>query len=197
MMTQTIAVIDRNSLSLEALGGLLQELFPHEEICTYSTIDDYFHDCDRNFVQYFVSEDIMLNNGDEFEMLREITTVLSQGPGTSFVDAGYKVLNVFQPEKDVIADIVRLFDGRGDKDGRKRKLLGVGGKIDSLSEREREVLSLMARGYINKEIADKLNISTATAVFHRNNICEKLGTRSLGRLTLIAILSSLVKIDDV
>lgn len=70
-------------------------------------------------------------------------------------------------------------------------------RTDVLSAREKEVLTLMVKGFYNKEIADKLNISVTTAIFHRNNICTKLGTRSMGRLTIFAVLSNLVKIDDI
>lgn len=188
-MIPTIAIIDRNSLSLDALGDILHEMFPLEEICAFQSIGAFFRDCNRNFVYYFVSEDVMLSNAGEFETLKDITIVLSQGTGASFSDAGYHVLNVFQPQKDLVGDIVSLCESR------------VGGnvvesKIEALSSREREVLSLLVKGHINKEIADILNISTATAIFHRNNICEKLGTRSLGRLTILSLLSGLVKADE-
>ena len=50
---------------------------------------------------------------------------------------------------------------------------------------------------INKEIAQQLNISTPTAIFHRNNICEKLQTRSIGKLTVYAVLSGLVDLKEI
>ena len=42
-----------------------------------------------------------------------------------------------------------------------------------LSAREIEVLVLITKGLINKEIADKLNISLTTVITHRKNITEK------------------------
>jgi two-component system, NarL family, response regulator DevR len=50
-----------------------------------------------------------------------------------------------------------------------------GGEHDDLSEREREVLTLIARGYTNKEIARELVISPFTARNHVTRILEKLG----------------------
>ena len=44
-----------------------------------------------------------------------------------------------------------------------------------LSIREIEVLILITKGLINKEIADKLHISLTTVISHRKNITEKLG----------------------
>ena len=46
-----------------------------------------------------------------------------------------------------------------------------------LSAREIEVLVLITKGLINKEIADKLNISLTTVITHRKNIVEKLGIK--------------------
>lgn len=47
-------------------------------------------------------------------------------------------------------------------------------KITSLTEREREILQLVAEGYTNKEVAVQLKISLKTALVHRNNIMQKL-----------------------
>ena len=51
----------------------------------------------------------------------------------------------------------------------------VNQKMDSLTEREREVLKLMAQGLNNKTIAKNLSISNKTAAFHVSRILEKLG----------------------
>ena len=48
------------------------------------------------------------------------------------------------------------------------------GKVESLSAREKEVLQLLSRGYLYKEIGDKLNISTGTVRQHIHKIYEKL-----------------------
>ena len=70
-------------------------------------------------------------------------------------------------------------------------------RCDELSAREKDVLAEMVKGLMNKEIADKLNISTPTVIFHRNNICEKLGTRAIGRLTIYAVLEHIVELDEI
>ena len=49
---------------------------------------------------------------------------------------------------------------------------------DNLTEREQEVLRLVARGYTNKEIAAQLDISVKTAEAHKSNFMEKLGLES-------------------
>jgi two-component system response regulator NreC len=57
----------------------------------------------------------------------------------------------------------------------------VGGSLESdlpLSPREREVMQLLAEGYSNKEIAEKLVVSPSTVHTHRSNLMSKLGLSS-------------------
>jgi DNA-binding CsgD family transcriptional regulator len=77
-------------------------------------------------------------------------------------------------------------------------MVAEGAKAQSLlSARERDVLALLVKGYINKEIASSLNISLPTVIFHRNNIYDKLQTRSIGRLTIYAVLNNIVALSDI
>lgn len=66
-----------------------------------------------------------------------------------------------------------------------------------LSERERDVLVLVANGLANKEIADKLNISIHTVVSHRKNIAHKTGIKSVAGLTVYAMLNNMLDPTDV
>jgi len=66
---------------------------------------------------------------------------------------------------------------------------------ESLSDRETEVLRLLVTGLANKEIADKLNISTYTVITHRKNISFKTGIKSVSGLTLYAVVKGLITID--
>ena len=60
-------------------------------------------------------------------------------------------------------------------------------KNSELSNREIEVLKLISQGFINKEIADKLNISLNTVLSHRKNITSKLGIKTVSGLTFYSI----------
>ena len=66
-----------------------------------------------------------------------------------------------------------------------------------LSERERDVLILVAKGMANKEIADRLNISSHTVMSHRKNITHKTGIKSVAGLTVYALLNNLLDQSDV
>lgn len=63
---------------------------------------------------------------------------------------------------------------------------------EGLSNREIDVLKLVALGYANKEIADKLFISTHTVMSHRKNMTEKLGIKSISGLTVYAIINNYI-----
>ena len=64
-----------------------------------------------------------------------------------------------------------------------------------LSERERDVLVLVAKGLTNKEIASELNISPHTVISHRKNIVHKTGIRSVAGLTVYAVLNKFIDSD--
>lgn len=65
--------------------------------------------------------------------------------------------------------------------------------LDSLTQREREVLKLIAEDYRNKEIAEFLCISLKTVEKHRDNLMKKLDLHSASALTAFAIEHGLVE----
>ena len=69
-------------------------------------------------------------------------------------------------------------------------------KSSHLSEREINVLKLLIDGYSNKEVADKLSLSTHTVISHRKNISIKTGIKSLAGLTIYAILNNIITIEN-
>ena len=60
-----------------------------------------------------------------------------------------------------------------------------------------EVITLIAKGLINKEIADKLHISLTTVISHRKNITEKLGIKSVSGLTIYAVMHGYIEVDEI
>ncbi len=65
-----------------------------------------------------------------------------------------------------------------------------------ISEREREIIKLVALGLTNKEIADRLSLSIYTVTTHRKNISSKLGIKTISGLTIYAILNGIINIDS-
>jgi DNA-binding NarL/FixJ family response regulator len=68
----------------------------------------------------------------------------------------------------------------------------AGGGPECLSDREREVLALVARGLNNTEIAEALGLSPLTAKTHVSRIMGKLGARDRAQLVIVAYESGMV-----
>jgi two-component system response regulator NreC len=69
-------------------------------------------------------------------------------------------------------------------------------ELSKLTEREQEVLVLIARGFTNKQIGQQLDISPKTVARHRDNITKKLSLSSRTELTRYAIQKGLIKLSD-
>ena len=65
-----------------------------------------------------------------------------------------------------------------------------------LSAREQEIVKYIALGYTDREIAEKLFLSTHTVVTHRKNITKKLGIKTVSGLTIYAILNKIIKLEE-
>jgi NarL family two-component system response regulator LiaR len=72
-----------------------------------------------------------------------------------------------------------------------------GARVDDLTDREVEVLQLVARGQSNREIADELAISEATVRTHVSNILAKLNLSSRTQAALYALREGLASLHDV
>lgn len=66
---------------------------------------------------------------------------------------------------------------------------------DKLSDREKQVLKLVAEGHTHKEVADMLTISVKTVMAHQTNIGEKLGIHTRAGLIKFAIQKGIIKIE--
>ena len=67
---------------------------------------------------------------------------------------------------------------------------------NALSDREKEILASVAKGLLNKEIADRLNISLTTVISHRKNIMDKLHARSLADIIIHVVMNNLADISE-
>lgn len=69
------------------------------------------------------------------------------------------------------------------------------GEGEELSSREKEILVCVAKGMLNKEIADNFNISIYTVITHRKNITRKTGIKTVAGLTVYALLNNLIDMN--
>lgn len=70
------------------------------------------------------------------------------------------------------------------------------GDGEELSTREKEILVCVAKGMLNKEIADHFNISIYTVITHRKNITRKTGIKTVAGLTVYALLNNLIDMNS-
>ena len=102
------------------------------------------------------------------------------------------------PRDDVLAAIRAVAQGRSWLSGKVAGLLredyvrqlearGLDDSYDLLTDREREILQLLAEGRANKEVASHLNISPTTVETHRGHILQKLSLHSTADLILYAV----------
>lgn len=86
-----------------------------------------------------------------------------------------------------------LQNKKGEEESQSR--LDANGDIE-LTAREKDIVTAIARGLSNKEIADVLFISTHTVATHRRNICAKLNIHSASGMTIYAILHGLINMEE-
>jgi len=84
---------------------------------------------------------------------------------------------------ELIARVIRLLD-RTPSNG---DAASPNGKLESLTQRENEVLDLLAEGLTQEEIADRLVISPKTAATHMQRILSKLGVRSRAQAVALVL----------
>lgn len=77
------------------------------------------------------------------------------------------------------------------------RLDAAAGMENPLSQREKEILVCVARGMLNKEIADRFHISIYTVFTHRKNIARKTGIKTVAGLTVYALLNHLIDMNTV
>ncbi len=73
---------------------------------------------------------------------------------------------------------------------------GAADPYDALTDREKQVLKLVAEGKSNKEVAEVLGISVKTAMSHREHVMEKLGVHNRTELVRFAIRKGVIRVDE-
>jgi DNA-binding NarL/FixJ family response regulator len=107
------------------------------------------------------------------------------------------------PQADVVAAIRAVSQGRSFLSRKISRMLqedyvqelasqGLEDSYELLTDREREILQLLAEGRANKEVASLLNISLTTVETHRAHILQKLGLHSIPDLILYAVRKRLI-----
>jgi FixJ family two-component response regulator len=97
------------------------------------------------------------------------------------------------PKEELLAAVERALARDARERHERLRQRELSSRLDELSEREKEILSQVVRGKMNKEIAAELSINLRTVKLHRTNLTRKLQVHSVAELTRLADESGLFR----
>jgi two-component system nitrate/nitrite response regulator NarL len=141
---------------------------------------------------------IMLSSGDAKEDFVEAVRqgccgILPKHTSTELLIKSIRKVHAgeFWLDRMTTADVIRRLAKKGGGGGNTGARLGIREQSAALSQREREIVILVAQGFKNKEMAERMFISEQTVKNHLHNIFDKLGVSDRLELALYAIHHSL------
>jgi len=186
------AIVDSNILAAMGLQQILSDLLPMGEVQTFISFDELQAADQGQFAHYFVASRIYFEHTAFFREHARRSIVLVNG---DLQIAGVPTLNVCQSEQALVKAILAMHHRPGHSGN--RMPMPSHSAEPLLSAREVEVAVLLAKGHINKEIADRLNISITTVITHRKNIMEKLHAHSLADIIIYAVMNGMVDVGEI
>ena len=191
-----MAIVDPNTLAVLGLKQILQNVIPIMSVETFSSFQEFEEAQPDSFYHYFVAQVIVLENRQFFSQHIHKTIVLTITKNPNSQLSGFHSFCINVPEEELVKAILKI-EQYGHSGGKNLPELPQVLKNKILSNREIEVLSLIVQGMINKEIAEKLNISLTTVISHRKNIMDKLGVKSVSALTIYAVMHGYIDINKI
>lgn len=172
-MANSVCIISNDNLRIIGLKYILNEYFDIDIIKCFQDVLSIKGDYDL----YLTDAATFAYKPDFFLHRREKLVVFSDSEGSDFnLSTKMSLTNIIQHLKPIIDHITKQNENRG-----------------KLSEREIDVLKLIVKGLLNKEIAETLNISINTVLSHRKNITSKLGIKSVSGLSVYAMMHGYIK----
>ncbi|MDR0891969.1 MAG: response regulator transcription factor [Mediterranea sp.] len=193
-----IAIVESNTLTGIGLKAILEKIIPMAIIRIFHNFNGLMDDTPDMYAHYFISTQVYIRHNAFFLPRKRKTIVLGGGESHSFQLSGVPVLDIHEPEDELVKNILKLHQHAHPHGNYGKDMPSTPPEMEhscALSAREIEVLVLIARGLLNKEIADKLNISLTTVITHRKNIIEKLGIKSVSGLTIYAVMNGYIEAD--
>ena len=166
-------------------------MFRDVEILSYNSLQQMLQDQPEMVIHYFVAAQVLMDNMPYFAPQMRRCIVLTEGDDSSLPE-GTRTVDIRRPEHELLKAFLMMHSNA--HTGMSHPAPQEESEL--LSQREKDVLALIVKGYINKEIADMLNISTPTVIFHRRNLSEKIGSKSIGRQTIYAVMNGIVTPDE-
>ncbi len=191
-----IAILSPNALMGIGLRSILEGMLPFASIKVCDDFSDIATTQPEELFHIFASANYIIEHRDFFEARRSKTIILSNGTPHAQLLEGYVQINIAASQSEIEEGIRSLHSSAhgGGSGNTPSPHHPQEREKEVLSSREIEVLRLVVEGLINKEIADRLNISLSTVISHRKNIVEKLGIRSVAGLTIYAVMKRFIEI---
>ena len=190
MMQQrpVIAILTANVLVGVGLRSILEKAAPAADVELFGNFQEFAEADPERFIHYFVTAQLFAAHNAFFRARSHRTIVLANGQ----TPAGVHCIDVQTDEERFVRSLMRLQHSVR----RPEHALPVQPQAaQPLTEREAEVLTLIAGGLINKQVADRLGIGLTTVISHRRNIMEKLGIRTAAGLVVYALAAGYVDPD--
>ncbi|EGJ70853.1 transcriptional regulator, LuxR family [Bacteroides coprosuis DSM 18011] len=191
-----IAIVEPNILAALGLKSILQELIPIAIIRVFHSFEHFMSDTPDMYAHYFITGQIYLEH-NFFFLPRKRRTIVMSPENQMMLISGVKLLNIHQDEKGIIKSIMDLHRNAHEPNHSKNMEAINAHQVHELSPREIDVISLIAVGKTNKEIAKKLSISQTTVITHRKNITDKLGIKSVSGLTIYAVINGYIDTNQI
>ncbi|MBP5361341.1 MAG: response regulator transcription factor [Bacteroidaceae bacterium] len=187
---------------LLGLKQMLEEVMPFAAFRTFSSTAVMREEqATAHFFHYFVSAADYIANRDFYSQCGHKAIVLIDSePTTQFNVLNLPfTINMLLPREEILRQLLQMQQmGHSHYRNYPNEIKQAAAKEDeSLTRREKEVLQLLAKGMINKEIADKLHISVNTAITHRKHIMQKLHSQSLSKLAIYAVQHGYVQPEEI
>ena len=198
-MRPLMAILCQDTLAVMGLRQMLQSVLPAIEVEAFDSVEQLKSAGEERFVHFFVYVGILLSDRPFFLERRKKTIVLTTLDEQASQMSDFHCLRITASESQLVREFLALAQYAHPHGRRMAMMPGHRPSSDSkrLSARELEVLRLIVKGFINKEIADQLNISLTTVITHRKNIMEKLSARSVSSLAIYAVMNGYVGIEEI
>lgn len=189
-----IAVIAPSILTALGMKSILEKIIPMAEVEVFNDVHALEESGMERYFHFFTAAPLFLRHSALFRPYRRRVILLAGGSVPPEL-ADMRRLNILRSEEELVRDIMHMHRSvHHDAHDPAPDASAAQGPV--LSAREAEVLALIARGHINKEIAQRLGIGLTTVISHRRNLMEKLGIRSVSGLTLYAVTRGYVEADE-
>ena len=185
----TIALLTPSDIIKSGISSILKSITDIHVNILYWTENDIQNGIPAKKPSIIIADSLLLN-GDSITSIRNIAPetriiTMSTGQLPQAIAKNYDaIISIYDNTESISSTI-------------KQCLITDENETKELTPREKDVVIGIVKGLSNKEMALKMNVSVNTVMTHRRNIASKLQIHSAAGLTIYAIVSKLVRIEDV